>query len=141
MHTLILNKSQIIDQILTPINRISDEGTVIFTKNACYSLVNDAAGSIILYTKAVINTGLDENSKISLNLKDIKKIQRVFECIPLEDFDLEVNDNASIISHKSKEISFKIHLVSDNVIKKNSIGLDKINKLTFDSSFILDKSK
>lgn len=137
---IIVNKKQFIDQILIPVSRIAEEGTVHFTGDSIFSLVNDPAGAIILYSKINTDTGLAEQ-RVSLNFKDIKKIQRVIECIPLDTFELEVNDNSSIISHKSKEISFKIHLVADNVIKKNAIGLDKINKLTYDSSFDLNYSK
>lgn len=140
MATITIDKKQFISKVLSPLNRITEEGTVHFTKDNIYSLVNDPAGSIILYSKIEASTGLTEE-RISLNFKDLKKIQRVFECIPLDIFNLEVNDNNSIISHKSDEISFKLHLVMDNVIRKNTIGLEKISKLTYDTTFDLAYSK
>ena len=75
-----------------------------------------------------------------MNFKDLKKMSKIIDCIPEDDFGLKVNDNASIISYKSPALAFKLHLVADEVIKKCSASITKISSLTFDSEFNLTGS-
>lgn len=105
------------------------------------TLINDNSGAIILYAKLKTKTGLQETENTTLNFKDIRKLIKIFDCIGDENFVLKVNDDASVISHKSASISFKLHLVLDNVIKKCTVSIDKISKLTFDSYFELTRDK
>lgn len=136
-----INKKDIISSFLNPVSRISEECCLVVSHNNIYTLVNDSAGSTILYSKIKTPTGLGEDEKLSLNIKDIRKLIKVFECIPQDIFELKIGDNASNISYKSNDLSFKLHLVTDNVIKKSTLSIDKISKLTFDSDFELSNNK
>ena len=138
---LTLNKKEIVDQFLNPISRISEECSLSFRSDSVSTLVNDQTGAIILYGKIKTKTGLSDDQTISLNFKDLRKLIKIFDCIKDEEFQLKVDDNASIISHKSPGLSFKLHLVLDSVIKKCTASLDKISKLTFDSDFELTGDK
>lgn len=103
-------------------------------------MTNDADNRI-LYGKLKTTTGLAIDETVSLNFKDLRKLIKVFECIPEDTFELKIDDSASVISYKSPALSFKLHLVLDSVIKKNIVSLDKISKLTFDSDFELTSEK
>jgi hypothetical protein len=130
------NKKQITSQFFNPISRISEECSLTVTPDSFSTLVNDNTDSIILYAKLKASTGMT-GDPVNLNFKDLKKMSKIIDCIPDEEFGLKVNDSASIINYKSDALSFKLHLVADNVIKKCSASLDKISKLTFDSEFNL----
>ena len=141
MTTLTLNKKEIIDSFFTPVSRISEECSLSISDDSISTLINDNSGSVILYGKIKTTTGIDANQNIGLNFKDLRKFIKVLECIPEDNFKLNVNDNTSVIDYKSPALSFKLHLVMDNVIKKCTVSLDKISKLTFDSDFELTSSK
>ena len=136
-----LNRDQIIKQFLNPISRVSEECTINVTDKNLFTLVNDANKTTILFGKLNISTGLKDTETVKLNIKDINKLVRVLECITSDQFDIEVDDNISILKYNSPDMSFKLHLVTDSVIKKCSTSLDKLNKLTFSSEFNVTKEK
>ena len=129
------------DQFLNPVSRISEECSLSVSEDCISTLINDNSGAIILYSKLKTTTGLATGENVSLNFKDLRKLIKIFDCIPEETFELKVGDNASVISYKSPALSFKLHLVMDSVIKKCTVSLEKISKLTFDSSFDLTSDK
>lgn len=141
MPRLVLNKKEVTDQFLQPISRISEECALTVGPESISTLVNDGSGAMILYAKLKTKTGLAPNENVVLNFKDVRKLMKIFDCIQTDDFELKVDDSASSISHKSPALSFKLHLVMDNVIKKCTVSLDKISKLTFDSQFDLTRDK
>lgn len=136
-----LDKEILTNKFLNPVSRITEEATLIFGPTSVYSLVNDKEGNIILYSKLVINTGLQPNEEFKLNIKDIRKLIKVFECISSPIIDLDIDKNTSVLSYKSPEISFKLHLVTDTVIRRCQINLEKVNSLTYDTDFILNNDK
>lgn len=136
-----LNKKEIVNQFLNPVSRISEECRLTVNAESISTLVNDSSGAIILYGKIKTKTGLDEDESVVLNFKDLRKLIKIFDCIPTEEFELKTDETASILSHKSPTLSFKLHLVLDNVIKKCTVSLEKISKLTFDSDFELTRDK
>lgn len=137
-----INKKQIIDQILNPISRIVDDCAINVTKNTINSLVAADPGPTVLYAETQMdNNTLSDTDSIGLNIKGVKKLIRVFECIPTDEFEIEIGDNNSSIKYSSTNLSFKLHLVLDDAIKKCTLSLNKINKLTYDTSFSLTNSK
>ncbi len=141
MIILKLNKKTILDNFLIPISRVSEECSVTFSSKNASALVSDETRSVIFYSKVNINTGLDDDQLISLNFKDVKKIIKILGCIKESDFQLKVGDNNSTISYKSPELSFKIYLVCDDVISKNTESVDKISKLKFTNTFTISSKK
>lgn len=137
MPTITLNKKELVEQFLNPVSRISAECSLAVTPDSVSTLVNDDTGAIILYSKIKTPTGLVAGESVNLNFKDLRKLIKIFDCIPTDTFDLKIDGDASTIQHKSAALSFKLHLVLDTVIKKCAVSLDKISKLTFDSDFTL----
>ena len=136
-----INKESVLQRFLVPVSKISDECSINISGKNIFTLVNDQNGSTILFSKVKSETGLPDDATLKLNVKDIRKLMKVFECISEDVFELEVDDNCSQIKYKSPTLSFKMHLVTDSVIKKVSISLDKINKLVFNSEFMLTQDK
>jgi len=128
-----LDKNLLINEFLQPIGRVADECSIHLTDSSIYTLTSDVAESIILYCKIICTTGLTE--PITLNLKDVKKLTRVFECVDRPIIEVDVNDNQSVLKYNSPEIKFKLHLVQDNVIRKTKVSIEKILGIQFDTSF------
>jgi hypothetical protein len=122
------------------VSRISEECSLNIASDSISTLTNDSDGRI-LYAKLKTKTGLADDENVLLNFKDLRKLIKILECIPEDTFNLTIGENASTISYKSSSLSFKLHLVLDNVIKKNTVSLDKISKLLFDSDFELTSDK
>lgn len=137
--TLTLNKSVILDKILIPISRISDECSIKIQTGMTSAIVSDEGGHIMLYIKAGECNGIEND--INLNFKDIRKVIKIFSCIEDSEFDVKVNDNASVISHKSGGMSFKLHLVNDNIIKRTVVNINKIESLVFETQFDLNEAR
>ena len=136
-----LNKEQFVKQFLLPVSKISEECTINFTDKNVFTLINDSNKTTILFCKVDNVTGLKDTEATKLNVKDLGKLIRVIDCIATDEFDIEVDDNASTLKYTSKDMSFKLHLVTDNVIRKCTTSLDKVNKLTFSSEFLMSKDK
>lgn len=140
-----INKDIFTGQFLSPISKIvgdddSNKGCVIdITPEKFTSLCNTKDGQIILYSNIIMKTGLADNEQVHLNIYDIRKFIKLLDCIPEDDIKLQINSNN--LGYKSSQINFKFHLMDDGVIRKSIVNVDKIDKLTFDSEFILSKSK
>ena len=134
-----LDRKNIVDKFLIPISRISEECGIHITTDNIYALVNDISGNTILYCK--LNTKSDIEQDLILNIKDVRKLCKVFDCIDTATIELELDDNASVLKYKSPNVSFKLHLVTENVIRKCNVSLEKINKLTYNSTFVLTGDK
>lgn len=136
-----IDKILLLEKFLDPISRVTDDCSIHITPTNVYALVNDLTGNIILYSNLNTTSTLENNIPIKLNVKDVKKLIKVFSCINQDVIEFEVDKNVSTLKYKSPEISFKLHLVTDSVIRKGQISLEKLSKLTFDTSFVLTKDK
>lgn len=132
-----VDKDLITKNFLNPVSRISEECSIYIKDTYMHTLVSDLAGTVILYCKLNTNTKLEKGEQIDIHLKDIRKLSRVFDCIKHPVIDIDIDTNASVMKYKSPEISFKLHLFTENVIRRPEISFDKIAKLDFDSEFIL----
>jgi len=136
-----LDKEQVLKYFLNPVSRVSDECSINVTPENVFTVVNDLNGSTILFCKLKTDTNIGDGNTVKLNVKDIKKLIRVFDCINLDEFEIEVDSNASQLKYKSADISFKMHLVTDSVIKKVSTDVNKIQKLQFNTELILSRDR
>ncbi len=134
-----IDKDAIVHKFLNPISRLTEECSIHLTDNEIYALVNDLAGNIILHIKLQTQTSLTD--EFVLNVKDIRKLSRVFDCVDTAIIDLTVDPNASVLKYASPKLSFKLHLNNENVMRKCQISLDKMNSLKFDSEFKLTGDK
>lgn len=134
-----LDKELIIRDFLQPIGRLSEECSINLTNDQIYTLTSDSTDSIILYCKILTTTGLE--NPLTINLKDVKKLTRVFECISKPIIDIKIDEQQSVLKYNSPEIRFKLHLVQDNVIRKSKVSLEKLLQLKFDTEFDVEGNK
>lgn len=140
-----INKDTFTGQFLSPISKIvgdddTNKGCVIdVTPKNITSLCNTKDGQIILFSNITMETGLAEGEQAHLNVYDIRKFIKLLDCIPEDLVKLQINSNH--LAYKSSQINFKFHLMDEGVIRKSIVNVDKIDKLTFDSEFIITKSK
>lgn len=127
-----------IGKFLVPIGRVAENCVVVAEPNCLYALVNDSAGSVILYNKIGAVCEIGDKPQVNINIKDVKKFIKVFECIDSDgELVLELDDKASVLKYRSKTMNFKIHLMTDNIIKASVINIKKFQELAYDFDFIL----
>jgi len=72
-----------------------------------------------------------------LCIPDLKKLNRVLDCINSDEIELQVNQNN--LEYKSPEIKFKYHLFEDDFIAPPSVKPEKI--MSFDTDFTFELVK
>jgi len=136
---LTLNKKEIVSKFLTPISKITEKCILTAQQNHISALTNVDDGSIILYAKYITSTQLPEGTVLQLNVPDVKKLGRMLECIDTDT--IEIDSNSNNLAYESNTLKFKYHLLEEGVMQKAVISVDKITKLTFDTSFTLTNAK
>lgn len=123
---------------LEQISKISDNAVLTLDKTGLSCLCSSPDNSIILSTHLSVKTDLDEQSQ-KLNIGDIKKLIRAFDCVDKETVKFSVKNNN--ITYSDNEVQFKYHLLEDGIITIPKINLQKLESLEFDSYFtITDRS-
>lgn len=142
---IIIDKNVLKDQFLTPISKVigdddSNKGCIVnIDPNNINCLCNTKDGSVILNATLTTQTGLASTEQTHLNIFDLRKFMKLLDCIPVDQVTLNLNSNN--ISYASPQISFKFHLMDDGVIRKSVVNVEKINKLTFDTEFVVSNTK
>lgn len=126
------NKSNFCSKFLAPISRISDLAIISVDANNITSLNKTADNNTILLAKC-IDAKLDSTEHINLNVSDVKKFIRVFDCI--EEDNITVNVNLNNIEYKSSKTKFKFHLLEDGIIAPLGHSLKKIESFEYDANF------
>lgn len=131
MNIDIPDKKLLISGFLNPISKINDSCVIEVNDSGfnCTTCTSDA--SVILHTQ--YNLNLDLDAPLKLNISDVKKVIKAFECIGNESFTLSVDKNN--ISYSGQEIKFKYHLLEDGIISVPKINASKIAELQFPISF------
>lgn len=127
------NKTSFIKDILIPISLINDRAVISVDATDTTCIVSNSENNIILYLKSKITS----DTPIELNIGDIKKLLRALDCI--EQDEIEINLTSQFISYETDAVTFKYHLLQPGLIQRHTISIEKINKLSFDTEFILNK--
>lgn len=133
MKITIPDKKVFINSFLSPISKISDSCVINISESglSCVTCTPDAA--IILHSH--FNLDIDIDKSFDLNIADIKKVYKAFECISSDSFVFNVDKNN--ISYNGTEIRFKYHLLEDGIITKPKINVTKISGLEFPLKFTI----
>lgn len=126
------NKFSFCDKFLSPISRISDLAIISVFQNEITSLNKTADNNTILLARCK-DASLDGDQKIDLNVPDVKKFIRVFDCISDENIAVKINNNN--IEYKSPKTKFKFHLLEDGIITPPGHSLKKIDTFEYDVVF------
>lgn len=128
----IKNKRDFVNNFLGPISNLNDMCILKIKDNKIICTI--AASDSTIVCKASLECETDiKSEEVILNIPDIKKLIRVFDIIPSNEIEVKLNENN--ISYSKDGYRFKYHILDDGIIKLPNINVDKINDLTFDTSF------
>ena len=121
-------KRNFLDQIC----KISDSAVIKAGSNFISCITCSPDNSIILATQLGVKTEDIENT-ITLNVGDIKKLVRAFDCVDEEEIEFSIKNNN--INYSDNNIQFKYHLFEDGIITQPKINVQKLDELEFDCNF------
>lgn len=134
-----LNKEILVNKFLTPVSRVSEKCVISLYKDHIQTLTTTSEGNPILYALLKTTCDLEDKNELILNIPNINKLIRMFNCINSDEIELEINSNN--IEYKSLNMNFKYFLLEDGVIERTPVSVDKITALRFDSEFTIDKER
>ena len=136
------NKTQFVDNILSPVSKISDNLLLDFNQISentwiAKTIVNSADKSVILLGEVECNI---TETPFSCIIPNCTTFLRLFGGIDAEEVSLVVDSN--VIKYNSSTVSFKYHLLDESyIISKKSISEEKLKSLSFDTTFVITKQK
>jgi len=129
---IFINNQQFKRNFLEQIGKISDSAVIKAGSNFISCVTCSPDSSIILATQLNIKTE-DCVDTLTLNVGDIKKLIRAFDCIDEEDIVFNIKNNN--INYSDNNIQFKYHLFEDGIITQPKINVQKLEDLEFDCTF------
>lgn len=131
------NKRIFVENVLVPASKLSDNVCLDINNNELKVLVPSTDNSIILFASLACSP-INENTKIII--PETKTFLRLISGIEEDEVLLEFNSN--VVEYKSFILSFKYHLLDDTYISNNrAFSEEKLNKITYDTSFEITKAK
>ena len=134
-----LNKTDIVDNFLNPVSKVTDKCIINLSEDLIYTLTNNSDETIILYSVYKSTNPLPNKEVHKLNVPDVKRLCRVFDCINEDVVEFDINSNN--IEYTSDDVKFTYHLLEDGIIQNGLVSTDKIKSLAFDCSFNLKETK
>ena len=131
MNVNIPDRKLFINGFLLPLSRINDSCVITVTGDGFSSVASTTDGSVILHSAYNTEVGIDTSLK--LNISDLKKVIKAFECIQGDSFTISIDKNN--ISYTGTEIRFKYHLLEDGIIIPPKVDVAKIASLNFPVTF------
>lgn len=133
--SLSFQKSKFVDEFLEPVAKVTKLTSLIVNDTGITAICHNDDNVILFATNP--NVKVVEASK--LNFHEIDSFIRLLECIPDDNIELDVTSNA--LAYKSGKMKFKYHLAEDAMIPLTKINIQKINGISFNSKFFVDRSK
>lgn len=134
---LALSKTNFVENFLNPVSKLTENLLLEFEGEAiAKTFVSSADNTTILLARMPCRV---KDSCVAV-VPDCKTFQRLFSNVNREEVVLEFNTNH--IVYDDSAVSFKYHLLDESyIINKKSISEEKINKLSFETSFFITKQK
>ena len=120
---------------LEQISRISDNAVFVLSNNLLECKACTPDNSVILGLKFKVTTKDNIDCPIKINVGDIKKLIRAFDCIEDENITFKLENNN--ITYSDKNVKFKYHLLENGIINQPKVNLQKLDQLEFDGTFSL----
>jgi hypothetical protein len=133
-----LSKRDLVENLLAPASKLADNVCLDFSSDGfCVkTLVTNADNSTIL----LVSIPCKSKDPFKCIIPDSKTFLRLFASIDADDLSLEVDSN--VVKYSSPTVSFKYHLLDDSYISnKKAISEEKLDQLTFDTTFSLSRAK
>lgn len=131
MNIDIHDKKLFLNHFLLPLSKINDSCVITVSNDALTSVVCTSDSSVILHTSYKVETNV--KSPKDLNIADVRKVIKAFDCIAGDSFKFSVDENN--LSYSGPEIRFKYHLLEDGIITKPKINVEKLGDLSFPITF------
>jgi len=133
-----LSKRSLVENLLVPASKLSDNVSLDFdSESTCLkTLVTSSDNSTIL----LASIPCEVKDPFKCFVPDSKTFLRLFAGIEQENITLDIDSN--VVKYSSSGLSFKYHLLDDSYINnKKAISEEKLDQLTFDTTFVLSKAK
>ena len=127
----ITNRSNFINDFLTPLSKINNTCILKVDKDRIFSLISATDNTVVVYGKYEIQTDVEDS--ICLNIPDLMRLIKILYCINTEEIDLEIHSNH--IKYTSPDIRFTYHLLEDGILTLPPLSVEKIKNLSFSTSF------
>lgn len=114
---------------LDSVSKINDSAIFEITPTGITCLVSSVDSTLVLLSEFK-----DEfDFTTTINVPDIKKLQRVLDTLVDDEITLVINSNN--LEYRGKDVKFKYHLFEEGFLTKPSLNVDKIRNFAFDVSF------
>ena len=123
----IKNKNDFVDKFLSPISKINENAVIKVNTDKITSLITTNDETLILYVVYAYES--TETLQCNLNIPDINRLIKVFNCIDDDNINIELDSNR--LRYTSDNINFKYHLLEDGILTTPSVSFDKIKQLNF----------
>lgn len=114
---------------LDSVSKINDSAIFEITPTGITCLVSSVDNTLVLLSE--FESEFDFTTTI--NIPDIKKLQRVLDTLVDDDISLVINSNN--LEYRGKDVKFKYHLFEEGFLTKPSLNIEKIKNFKFDVSF------
>lgn len=141
---LLIERKPFITNFLSPLNKITDSGVFSVNKEGveCLSCssVDKKEQTIILYCKYKKELNVEDDVKI-LNIPNISKLINVFSFLSEDEVELKIEKNNINYNSIQSGVSFKYHLLEDDVLEKPTVKIENVYKMGFDFETSLNSDK
>lgn len=114
---------------LDSVSKINDSAIFDITPEGIKCLVSSIDNTLVLLSE--YKERFDFTTTI--NVPDIKKLQRVIDTLTTDDLVLTINANN--LEYKDSSVKFKYHLFEEGFLSKPNLNTEKIRAFKFDVSF------
>ena len=114
---------------LDSVSKINDSAIFDITLDGISCLVSSIDNTLVLLSEFKGETGINT----TINVPDIKKLQRVIDTLNTTDLTLIVNSNN--LEYKDSDVKFKYHLFEEGFLAKPGLNVDKIKNFEYDVDF------
>lgn len=130
-----VNNQQFKKHFLEQICKVSDSAVFKIGTSFLSCITCSSDNSVILASQLSVKTE-DINEVATLNVGDIKKLLRAFDCVSKEEVVFSIKNNN--IHYSDNNIQFKYHLLEDGIITQPKINIQKLDNVDFDCTFTID---
>ena len=135
MKTFKLNRRSFIDNFLQPISKVNEQCTITLSNDKASTLTSNINTTVFLHCESTLSCNIDD--PISLNVGNVSKLQKAFECIQEDEPEFELNRNH--LRYVSPDLKFNYHVLEDGVITTPTVSIEKLSMVDIDTSFIITR--
>jgi len=137
INILSLKKETFVQKFLLPISKLADNISISFNEEEIFTTCASQDGSIVLLASYKTDTSIKGLPRV--NLPDVKKFIRLLDCVEEDNIALTIENNH--LRYTTPSFKFNYFLLEDSYMQRCPVNPEKINKLKYDTAFILPVTK